>query len=173
MRVKSVVEDDGRAIKNNRQQPQTLEMGVEEGVMRTEVRQRDVKLRPGQLIDSPIDGTKYRVSDRLGAGGFGVAYRVTQLTGPRPLRRDYCLKITRNQTTWHREAYFGDLLNKVPGVIRVYESFVWLQRRSGESLYCLKTELAEGGDLASWLNCHRKPWKEVHATREIIRLLRT
>jgi hypothetical protein len=87
---------------------------VEEDEMRTELGQRDVKLRPGQLIDSPINGTKYRVSERLGAGGFGVAYRVTQLTGPRPFRRDYCLKITKNQTAWHREAYFGDLMKKVP-----------------------------------------------------------
>lgn len=141
--------------------------------MRTELRQRDVELRPGQLIYSPINGMQYRVSERLGAGGFGVAYRVAQLTGPRPLRREYCVKITNNQTAWHREAYFGDLMKEVSGVIRVYESFVWLRRGSRKPLYCLKTELAEGGDLASWLNCHREPWKEARATREIIRLLRT
>jgi serine/threonine protein kinase len=146
---------------------------VDEDEMRTELRQRDVKLRPGLLIYSPINGTQYRVSERLGAGGFGVAYRVTQLTGPRPLRRDYCLKISTNQTAWHREAYFGDLMTKVPGVIRVYDSFVWLQRGNRKPLYCLKTELAESGDLASWLDWHREPWKEPRATREIIKLLRT
>jgi serine/threonine protein kinase len=141
--------------------------------MRTERRQRELSLRPGQLICSPINGLRYRVSERLGAGGFGVAYRVTQLTGPRPLRRNYCLKITANQRSWHREAYFGDLMKEVPGVIRVYESFVWVQPRNRKPLYCLKTELAEGGDLASWLDDHRDPWKEARATREIIKLLRT
>jgi eukaryotic-like serine/threonine-protein kinase len=146
---------------------------VKEDEMRTELPQRDLELRPGPLIHSPINGTQYRVSERLGAGGFGVAYRVAQLTGPRPLRRDYCLKITANQTAWHREAYFGDLMKEVPGVIRVYESFVWLRGGNGKPLYCLKTELAEGGDLASWLDDHREPWKEARATREIIRLLRT
>jgi len=109
--------------------------------MRTELRQRELKLRPGVLICSPINGLQYRVSKRLGAGGFGLAYRVTQLTGPKPLRRDYCLKITSNQTAWHREAYFGELMKEVPGVIRVYESFVWLRRGTRNPFYCLKTEI--------------------------------
>ena len=64
-------------------------------------------------------------------------------------------------------------MKEVPGVIRVYESFVWLRRGNRNPLYCLKTELAESGDLASWLDGHREPWKEVRATREIIKLLRT
>jgi serine/threonine-protein kinase len=64
-------------------------------------------------------------------------------------------------------------MKAVPGVIRVYESFVWLRRGNRKPLYCLKTELAESGDLASWLDYHREPWKEARATREIIKLLRT
>lgn len=52
------------------------------------------------------------------------------------------------------------------------QSFVWTGVNRAP-LYCLKLELAEGGDLASWLDTHRSPWKERRARREITRLLKT
>jgi serine/threonine-protein kinase len=112
------------------------------------------------------------VRERLGAGGFGTAYRVVQLGRTKSFSGEYCLKIAADPTAWHREAYFGDLLKDEPGTIRVYESFAWVREKSRKPLYCLKTELAKCGDLARYLAELRKPWKEAKARRAIVRLLR-
>ncbi len=82
------------------------------------------------------------------------------------------LKITLEVGAWHREAYFGELLRGTPGIVQVHESFAWVPR-GGElkPLYCLVSELVEGGDLIQHLREHSKPWSESKARREILRLL--
>jgi serine/threonine protein kinase len=83
------------------------------------------------------------------------------------------LKIAAEPRGWHREAYFGDLLKQVSGVVRVHESFAWMPRgKDRKPLYCLISELIEGGDLEHYLESNPNPWPEPKARREIIRLLR-
>ena len=82
------------------------------------------------------------------------------------------MKITLEVGAWHREAYFGELLRETPGIVRVHESFAWVQRgNANQPLYCLVSEFMEGGDLVHYLEKHPKPWTESKARREIVRLL--
>jgi eukaryotic-like serine/threonine-protein kinase len=121
-----------------------------------------------------LTGSEYRVGKRLGAGGFGAAYQVTHTSGSEGAPGECCLKVAANPREWHREAYFGDLLREVPGVVKVHESFAWIpSAKNRKPVYCLVTELVEGGDLAHYLNEHPVPWPESKARREMIRLLRT
>jgi serine/threonine-protein kinase len=132
-----------------------------------------VQLRPGLIVRSGITGREYKVGGRLGVGGFGVVYRVTQVSGPAPLPGACVLKIASEPRGWHREAYFGELLRGASGVVQVHESFAWAPRGKGRKpLYCLVSELVEGGDLAHHLERSPEPWPERKARREIIRLLR-
>lgn len=133
-------------------------------------RNSTLRLPFGMLMRNTISGRQYQVGDPLGAGGFGAVYRVTHVAGGAPLPGKCVLKVASEPREWHREAYFGDLLKNESGVVRVHESFACVPR--GENpLYCLISELVEGGDLFHYLQRHREPWPETKARREIIRLL--
>lgn len=131
-------------------------------------------LRPGQVVNNTTSLRRYRVRNQIGIGGFGAVYRVKQIAGGRRFAGELCLKVAAGPDAWHREAYFGDLLSGVPGVVRVYESFAWAPPRTrNQTLYCLITEFASGGDLAGYFAAHPEPWSERKARREIARLLET
>ena len=132
-------------------------------------------LDSGCIIRNHVNGRRYRVGKLLGMGGFGAAYKVLALGKQSPDdSRKYCLKVTANPESWCREAYFGDLLRNVAGVIQVYEAFAWVHGSEDQlPIYCLITELADGSDLASWLERNPGAWKESRVRREIIKLLRT
>jgi serine/threonine-protein kinase len=85
-----------------------------------------------------------------------------------------CLKVASHPDAWHREAYFGQLLERERRAISIYESFACVERIGGRTwlLYCLISELAEHRDLYNYLESTRKPWSEARARREIIGLLR-
>jgi len=91
-----------------------------------------------------------------------------------PVGREWCIKLTKDQTSWHREAYFGELLARHYRVIHVRESFPWLMgggpRRS--RFYCLVLELARHGSLGQWLGRIPQQWTEARVKREVIALLR-
>src|SRR5262249_10778710 len=131
------------------------------------------KLKPETIIDSPVTGSQYRVGGLLGQGGFGSAYRVQRLdTKQRPIEA-LCLKVTRDPESWHREAYFGEILKPCSRAIRMYESFPLLPAKKGqEVLYCLVFELAEGGTIQDYLEQTRRPWSAKRATQEIVALLK-
>lgn len=135
----------------------------------------DLHLDSGCIVRNHVNGQRYRIQNFLGSGGFGAAYEIVGLGNRLPDgKRHYCLKVTANPESWCREAYFGDLLRNVAGVLQVYEAFAWVPHpRNQRPLYCLISELADGGDLASWLERNPEAWKERRAQREIIKLLRT
>src|SRR5579872_189016 len=128
-----------------------------------------LRLASGCVVSSA--NRQYHVSDLIGAGGFGAVYRITKITGAR-IAGKCVLKITLRVDAWHREAYFGDMLRGIPGVVQVHESFAWMPPgATGTPLYCLVSELIESGDLTHYLKQHPQPWAESKARREIIRLI--
>jgi eukaryotic-like serine/threonine-protein kinase len=131
-----------------------------------------LQLSLGLVVRSALSGRQYRVGEPLGAGGFGAVYRVVHTSGGTPLPTKCVLKVASEPRAWHREAYFGDLLKDQSGVIRIHESFAWMDRSKSPPLYCLISELVEDGDLFHYLERHPEPWPEPKARREIIRLLR-
>ncbi|MBZ5603970.1 MAG: protein kinase [Acidobacteriia bacterium] len=131
----------------------------------------------GLLVRSAISGRQYRVGELLGAGGFGAVYEVEHVSGGNRLSTKCVLKVAAEPREWHREAYFGDLLKNESGIVHVHESFAWvapakLAHDIPKPLYCLISELVEGGDLLHYLRRYPQPWLEAKARREIIRLLR-
>jgi eukaryotic-like serine/threonine-protein kinase len=132
---------------------------------------RGLQLPSGLVVQNRFSGSAYRVGMPLGAGGFGAVYRVSQVAGPR-IPTACVLKAAVQPTAWHREAYFGDLLKDEPAVVRLYESFAWIPSGDSKPLYCLISELMDGGDVQHYLQKQPQPWKESKARYEVIRVLR-
>lgn len=127
-------------------------------------------LEKGRIVRSPVSGKRYRLGDVIGVGGYGKAFRATEL-GKK--RRSVCLKYTFDQASWHRESYFGELLRGNTRVIQMYDSFPVMPRSGrGRIRYCLVLELAEHGTVADYTARTGKPYSEGHAKREILALLR-
>ncbi len=131
------------------------------------------KLKNGSVIDSPVTGRRFRIANRLGEGGYGCTYRVERVDSWDRRLKDYCLKTTTDPESWHREAYFGELLNHCERAIRLYDSFPLFppSRRHGV-LYCLVFEYAEHGTIRDHLASTKQCWSPVRARREIIGLLK-
>jgi serine/threonine protein kinase len=87
--------------------------------------------------------------------------------------KGYCLKTTVDHESWHREAYFGELLNRCERAIRLFDSFPLFSatRRHG-LLYCLVFEYAEHGTIRDHLAQTNRAWTPDRARREIIALLK-
>jgi hypothetical protein len=131
------------------------------------------KLKSGIVIESPVTGKRFRVANLLGEGGFGRAYRVQRLDSWDRRIQNYCLKTTADPESWHREAYFGELLNPCERAIRMYDSFPLFPptRRHGV-LYCLLFEYAEHGTIRDHMAATKRSWSPVRARREIVALLK-
>jgi eukaryotic-like serine/threonine-protein kinase len=131
------------------------------------------KLKPGTVVESPTTGKRYRIANRLGEGGFGCAYRVQRLDSWDRRIQNFCLKTTTDPESWHREAYFGELLKHCERAVRLYDSFPLFPptRRYGV-LYCLVFEYAEHGTIRDHLASTSQAWSPVRARREISALLR-
>jgi serine/threonine protein kinase len=131
------------------------------------------KLKPGLVVDSPATGRRYRIAKRLGEGGFVCTYLIQRLDSWDRRIKDYCLKTITDSESWHREAYFGELLNRCERAIRMYDSFPLFPptRRHGV-LYCLVFEYAEHGTIRDHLAAVNRGWSPIRARREIIALLK-
>jgi serine/threonine protein kinase len=131
------------------------------------------KLKSGTVVQSPATGKRYRIANRLGEGGFGCAYRVERIDSWDRRIKIYCLKTTTDPESWHREAYFGELLNHCERAIRVYDSFPLFPptKRHGV-LYCLVVEFAEQGTIRDHLASTKRGWSPMRARREIVALLK-
>lgn len=131
-------------------------------------------LKTNRIVMNPVTGTRYKVGELLGEGGFGKAYRASELSRRGRVLEDLCLKTTNNQASWHREAYFGELFRHSRRVIQLYDSFPLASGSPGRSslMYCLVLELAQGGTVADHLQRTGTGWPAGRAKREIIALLK-
>ena len=130
-------------------------------------------LRRGQRIRNEENGRAYLVGDRVGQGGFGVVYRAEQASGDPLDHKELCLKVCGDVSSWHCEAYFGQLLHGESRVVKVFDSFAWIARtKDAQPRYCLITEFAEHGDLAKYFRNHAA-FGERKARTEMIAFLRT
>jgi serine/threonine protein kinase len=80
--------------------------------------------------------------------------------------------VTTEPIAWHREAYFGDLLKDEAAVVKTYESFPWMPRGASQPLFCLISELMDGGDIQHYLENQSRAWNESKACYEVIGILR-
>jgi serine/threonine protein kinase len=125
------------------------------------------------MIDSPIRNCRYRVAELLGEGGFGRAYRLHRLDAKQRPIEELCLKVVRDPESWHREAYFGELLKPCARAIYMYEAFALLPPKKQQDIsYCLVFELAPHGTILDYLDSTRRPWASKRATAEIVALLK-
>lgn len=117
-----------------------------------------------RAITSPETGAKYKLCELLGKGGFGTVWRCTTAGLEGPL----CLKLTRDQESWHREAYMAFLLGDHPRVVKVHETFPVLD--GGRVAYAVVMELADHGTVADVVE-RDGAWPEARAVAEVGKLL--
>lgn len=79
-----------------------------------------------------------------------------------------CLKLTRDQESWHREAYMAHLLGDHPRVVKVYETFPVLD--GSKMAYAVVMEFADRGTVADVVK-RDGAWTEARAVAEIVKLL--
>ncbi len=132
------------------------------------------KLTVGQVVVSSTRRRRYLISGLLGKGGYGEVYSAHRIDRRRRKLQPVCIKITKDQQSWHRESYFGQLLARERRVIRVLEGFP-LQRRVGgrpQVPVCLVQEWARRGTVCGYLERTGQPWSTRRAAREVFALLR-
>jgi eukaryotic-like serine/threonine-protein kinase len=131
------------------------------------------RLKSGTVVESPITGNRFLIANRLGEGGYGCTYRAQRLDSWDRRIKNYCLKTTTDPESWHREAYFGELLNHCERAIRLHDSFpLFPATRRYRLMYCLVFEYAEHGTIRDHLASTNGGWSPARARREIIALLK-
>jgi serine/threonine protein kinase len=133
-------------------------------------RRRGDFFESGHTITSPESQLGYRVDRLLGEGGFGQVYLARRLGTSNKIPAVVGIKVSDRIDGWMREAYFGQLLDRHPRAIQMFEAFPLMQP-DGRALYCLALEYARHGDLSSFLERAAKPWSEASARREIAAVL--
>jgi serine/threonine protein kinase len=112
-------------------------------------------MKPQQVLRSPKTGCRYTLIKRLGKGGFGEAW---EAVSKKRLRVDnpVCLKLNRASAPWHRECYFGEILEGYSGAIQMSDEFVEVVGK--KLVYCAAFELAAGS-----VNDLRPTWTAEYA----------
>ena len=125
------------------------------------------------MLTSQVTGTRYKIAEDIGSGGYGRAYHAWRIDRRGRRLREVCLKLGVDQASWHREAYFGELFAESKRVIQVYDSFPVVLQIEGSStmLFGLALELARYGTVADYLQSTKKPWPQRRTLREILALL--
>jgi len=122
-------------------------------------------LTPGAepLVDLAT-GAQYLVEGLIGTGGFGGVYQARWLQDGKPAQDPVCIKTTLYAPGWHREAYFGEILQSHAGAVQVLETFVGQQ--GGEPpIYCTVLELC-ARSVATVLGSGGLKWSEPRALKE-------
>jgi serine/threonine protein kinase len=123
------------------------------------------RLTPG---DSPLvdlaSGERYLVEELIGTGGFGGVYRARWIRDGKPADQAVCIKTTMYAPSWHREAYFGEILEKHAGAVQVLDTFVG-QQGSEPPVYCTVLELCDKS-VATVLAGGGLKWSEARALKE-------
>jgi len=110
--------------------------------------QADDELSPGALIDG-----RYRIGERLGAGGLGVVHRAEQLE---PVRRDVAIKVGRRGlddaaalSLFQAESRALSLVSH-PGIAQVFDA-----GRTARGRFYVAMELVDGVPLTVYCAQHR------------------
>lgn len=130
------------------------------------------RFKSGNIVTSPVSGRSYELQEVLGEGGFGSAYRAWELNRRGKRYDEVCIKASFDQTSWHRESYFGELLSRSKRAIQMLDTFPLAPRGKGRVVFCLVLELAEHGTIVDYLEQTGRPWQEKRAVREITALLK-
>jgi serine/threonine protein kinase len=124
-----------------------------------------------RLLDSGAEplvdlttGERYLIEDLIGTGGFGGVYRARWLQNGKPAKDPICIKTTLYTPGWHREAYFGEILQKHAGAVQVLETFVG-QQGGDPPIYCTVLELCDRS-VATVLAGGGLEWSETKARKE-------
>jgi serine/threonine protein kinase len=80
-------------------------------------------LATDQVIVSPQSQARYVVGRFLGEGGFGQVYLARRPATVVVGHTTLCIKVSRHLDGWLREAYFGQVLDRHPRTIRVFDTF--------------------------------------------------
>jgi len=127
-------------------------------------------LKPGgPPLVSFESGDTYRIETLIGKGGFGNVYRGQWTHEGSPSGPPLCIKTTVDVSSWHREAYFGEILRGHAGAVQMHASFVGHQGPRSP-LYVSVFELCERsieGALADGLR-----WSEAKALKEFRAVVR-
>src|SRR5262245_21363850 len=101
---------------------------------------------PGERVVSCESRLEYSVERLLGEGGFGQVYLARREGRSAAVPQTVCIKASTRIDGWLREAYFGQLLDRHPRAIAVFDAFP-IVRPGGQATYCLAIEYARHGDL--------------------------
>jgi serine/threonine protein kinase len=128
-------------------------------------------LAPAQTVRSPESSLGYTIERLLGQGGFGQVYLAHRVGRSAVVDATVCIKVSERIDGWLREAYFGQLLDRHPRAVRVFEAFPLAPPGGGPFLYCLVLEYARHGDLRAYLRRAGRGWPEKTVRREIAGIL--
>lgn len=128
---------------------------------------RTISLKAGRrMVDVADADHAYEIIRTLGRGGFGVAFEARPLFGPHSTS-SVCLKLSHDVPSWHREAYFGELLSSHPGAVRLYATFISRLNKGG--VCCSVLELCTESVWDALL-AQRIEWGEARIMREFRRV---
>lgn len=113
-------------------------------------------------------GERYVIEELIGHGGFGGVYRARWIRAGKQ-QAPVCIKTTLYAPSWHREAYFGEVLRDHAGAVQVLETFVG-QQGAAPPVYCTVLELC-ARSLATVLAGGGLRWSEPRVRREFRALL--
>lgn len=120
------------------------------------------------------DGSTYEVGAFLSQGGFGTTYSGHRLSKTGRRMQKVCIKICKDRSDWHGEAFFGQLLTGNPRVVQLLDAFV-ASTGSGSAQrrrHVLVFEFMHDGTVWQATEADQKPWTEAKVRGEIKALLK-